>query len=193
MLTTVTSPLGRIPRNRGVSLQILQTPPISSIFISEISWRGDSEGGMQRRFCRRDHPSARSIEFTTRYCNRGNARLVASAEIAIAAMGSVATGKRLLKAQDQDNRLIVLMAHVIGPSICRLAPPRLTRSRSLPFSDGRSAGFPTQNDPLASLRSRPSPVRVWINSRSNSARPPKTVSIKRPCAVVVSAKYLAAI
>src|SRR5258705_566253 len=42
--------------------------------------------------------------------------------------------------------------------------------------------------PLAFARSRPSPVRVRISSRSNSARPPKTVSIKRPCAVVVSAQ-----
>ena len=32
-------------------------------------------------------------------------------------------------------------------------------------------------------RSRPSPVRARINSRSNSASPPSTVSIKRPCAV----------
>ena len=36
--------------------------------------------------------------------------------------------------------------------------------------------------------SRPSPVRARINSRSNSASPPRTVSIKRPCAVVVSAQ-----
>jgi hypothetical protein len=36
-------------------------------------------------------------------------------------------------------------------------------------------------------RSRPSPVRARISSRSNSASPPSTVSIKRPCGVVVSA------
>src|SRR5271168_4116877 len=41
--------------------------------------------------------------------------------------------------------------------------------------------------PRAFARSRPSPVRARINSRSNSASPPSTVSIKRPCAVVVSA------
>ena len=41
--------------------------------------------------------------------------------------------------------------------------------------------------PRALARSRPSPVRARINSRSNSASPPSTVSIKRPCAVVVSA------
>jgi hypothetical protein len=37
--------------------------------------------------------------------------------------------------------------------------------------------------PRALARSRPSPVRARINSRSNSASPPCTVSIKRPCAV----------
>jgi hypothetical protein len=41
--------------------------------------------------------------------------------------------------------------------------------------------------PSALARSRPSSVRARINSRSNSARPPSTVSISRPCAVVVSA------
>jgi tetratricopeptide (TPR) repeat protein len=41
--------------------------------------------------------------------------------------------------------------------------------------------------PRATARARPSPVRARIRSRSNSARPPSTVSIKRPCDVVVSA------
>ncbi len=36
-------------------------------------------------------------------------------------------------------------------------------------------------------RSPPSCVRTRINSRSNSANPPRTVSKRRPCAVVVSA------
>jgi hypothetical protein len=35
---------------------------------------------------------------------------------------------------------------------------------------------------------RPSPVLARINSRSNSASPPSTVSISRPCDVVVSAQ-----
>ena len=39
--------------------------------------------------------------------------------------------------------------------------------------------------PRALARVRPSPVRARINSRSNSARPPTTVDIKRPCGVVV--------
>jgi hypothetical protein len=41
--------------------------------------------------------------------------------------------------------------------------------------------------PFATARARPSLVRARIKSRSNSAKPPSTVSIKRPCAVVVSA------
>ena len=41
--------------------------------------------------------------------------------------------------------------------------------------------------PRALARSRPSPVRARISSRSNSASPPSTVSINRPCGVVVSA------
>src|SRR5262249_56658789 len=42
--------------------------------------------------------------------------------------------------------------------------------------------------PRAFARARPSPVRARISSRSNSARPPRTVSISRPWAVVVSAQ-----
>ena len=41
--------------------------------------------------------------------------------------------------------------------------------------------------PRSLARLRPSPVRARINSRSNSARPPSTVSISRPWALVVSA------
>jgi hypothetical protein len=41
--------------------------------------------------------------------------------------------------------------------------------------------------PAGKTRNNASPVRARINSRSNSASPPSTVSIKRPCAVVVSA------
>jgi len=50
-----------------------------------------------------------------------------------------------------------------------------------------SFGLRPRMTPLAFARSRPSPVRVRISSRSNSANPPNTVSISRPCAVVVSA------
>ena len=42
--------------------------------------------------------------------------------------------------------------------------------------------------PILCLRAtRPSPVRARITSRSNLASPASTVSIKRPCGVVVSA------
>jgi hypothetical protein len=51
-----------------------------------------------------------------------------------------------------------------------------------------SFGLRPRITPLAFARSRPSPVRVRISSRSNSANPPNAVSIKRPCAVVVSAQ-----
>jgi hypothetical protein len=44
--------------------------------------------------------------------------------------------------------------------------------------------------PRALARARPSVVRAWINSFSNSASPPNTVSISRPCGVVVSAVSL---
>jgi hypothetical protein len=37
-------------------------------------------------------------------------------------------------------------------------------------------------------RLRPSPVLARISSRSNSAKPPRTVSISLPCGVVVSAQ-----
>jgi hypothetical protein len=42
--------------------------------------------------------------------------------------------------------------------------------------------------PLALARSLPSPVLARISSRSNSAKPPRTVSISLPCGVVVSAQ-----
>ena len=41
--------------------------------------------------------------------------------------------------------------------------------------------------PRSCARFLPSPVRARISSRSNSARPPRTVSISRPCGLVVSA------
>jgi hypothetical protein len=41
--------------------------------------------------------------------------------------------------------------------------------------------------PRAFARALPSPVRLRMRSRSNSASPPSTVSISRPCEVVVSA------
>ena len=43
------------------------------------------------------------------------------------------------------------------------------------------------NRPRAFARLLPSPVRARISARSNSAKPPSTVSMRRPCGVVVSA------
>ena len=42
--------------------------------------------------------------------------------------------------------------------------------------------------PRSLARFLPSPVRARISSRSNSAKPPRTVSISLPCGVVVSAQ-----
>ena len=42
--------------------------------------------------------------------------------------------------------------------------------------------------PRSFARFLPSPVRARIISRSNSAKPPRTVSINRPCGLVVSAQ-----
>jgi len=52
---------------------------------------------------------------------------------------------------------------------------------------GVSLNFGPIFTPRALARSLPSPVRARINSRSNSASPPRTVNIRRPCAVVVPA------
>ena len=42
--------------------------------------------------------------------------------------------------------------------------------------------------PRSFARFLPSPVRARISSRSNSAKPPRIVSISRPCGLVVSAQ-----
>jgi hypothetical protein len=52
---------------------------------------------------------------------------------------------------------------------------------------GVSFGFRPSFTPRRFARSRPSPVRARIRSRSNSANQPSTVSIKLPRDVVVSA------
>jgi hypothetical protein len=57
----------------------------------------------------------------------------------------------------------------------------------LPLVGSLSAGGRPKRTPLAFARVLPSLVRARISSRSNSASPPNTVSISRPCAVVVSA------
>jgi hypothetical protein len=49
-------------------------------------------------------------------------------------------------------------------------------------------GFRPIRTPAFFALSRPSLVRALISSRSNSANPPRTVSISRPAGVVVSAQ-----
>jgi hypothetical protein len=88
-----------------------------------------------------------------------------------------------LLAQTTDRRV----AHVVGPSDIGQHLSCLTASDCFPALMARQLWLATEDNPLAFARSRPSPVRVRISSRSNSANPPNTVSIKRPCAVVVSA------
>jgi hypothetical protein len=47
---------------------------------------------------------------------------------------------------------------------------------------------PAEPDTALLPRFLPSPVLARISSRSNSAKPPSTVSIRRPCGLVVSAQ-----
>jgi hypothetical protein len=57
-----------------------------------------------------------------------------------------------------------------------------------PAADAASSCAAVRTErPRSFARLRPSPVRARINSRSNSAKPPSTVSISRPWALVVSA------
>ena len=60
----------------------------------------------------------------------------------------------------------------------------------LPLRCSVNFGLRSSLTPRALARARPSVVRAWINSFSNSASPPNTVSISRPCGVVVSAVSL---
>jgi hypothetical protein len=80
------------------------------------------------------------------------------------------------------------MAHVVGPCDIRKYLSCLTASDRFSSLVAGQFGLATKDDPLAFARCLPSPVRVRINSRSNSANPPNTVSINRPCGVVVSAQ-----
>jgi len=68
---------------------------------------------------------------------------------------------------DHSKRPICRRIYVIGPIAYADEPKRTPRSFA---------------------RLRPSPVRARISSRSNSAKPPNTVNISRPCGLVVSAQ-----
>jgi hypothetical protein len=80
------------------------------------------------------------------------------------------------------------VAHVVGAGdLAHWPPVAVAASDRLALLMIGQFRFAAELAPLALARSRPSPVRVRIKSLSNSARPPNTVSIKRPCAVMVSA------
>ena len=69
----------------------------------------------------------------------------------------------------------------------RLLPAFAARNRLALLMSVKLEG-PSHMDARALAPMRPSPVRTRINSRSNSASPPRTVNIRRPWAVVVSAQ-----
>src|SRR6476619_6537294 len=72
---------------------------------------------------------------------------------------------------------------------CRGQGPALGQPRqSLILLCLVSFGFLPNRTQRALARTRPSVVRLRIRWRSNSASPPRTVSINRPCGVVVSAQ-----
>jgi hypothetical protein len=76
------------------------------------------------------------------------------------------------------------------------AAKRLTNGNVSPASMRAMAFLPLMGiqlgrpnlTPRTLARSRPSPVRVAMRERSNSVRPPNTVSINRPCGVFVWGK-----
>jgi hypothetical protein len=80
------------------------------------------------------------------------------------------------------------MANVVAASDLGQGLPRLPFALTLHCVDALSLNFLPNRTPLVFAYLRPSSVRALINSRSNSARPPSTVSISPPCGVVVSAQ-----
>src|SRR5262245_25247834 len=77
---------------------------------------------------------------------------------------------------------------IVGPGHIglRLACGEALDSR-LPLMGRHLAWTPEAHAALLGAQ-RPSPVRARISSRSNSAKPPSTVNISRPCGLVVSAQ-----
>ena len=91
-----------------------------------------------------------------------------------------------------DAQLHAVRQHsVVGVVLASAGAPCGTDGQTLAAQDAASmaggcAKVFSEKTPRAFARARPSPVRARISS--NSARPPKTVSISRPCGVVVSAQ-----
>lgn len=79
------------------------------------------------------------------------------------------------------------VADVVGPSDIPHSLASVTPSNGLQDLEQSEFGFRPIVSPRALARLRLFTVRAQIRPRSNSARPPRTVSIKRLRAVVVSA------
>src|SRR5215475_12051482 len=90
------------------------------------------------------------------------------------------------KGLDAANLLMVLELRLKlrATSIC-VSPAASRCSASWRWCGVSLRGLPNFT-PRSLARLRPSPVRATISERSNSASPPSTVSISRPCGVEVS-------
>jgi hypothetical protein len=95
---------------------------------------------------------------------------------------SLTRSKRSLQAADGRE------VNVVGPRYIRLCfASRESCNRFLPLM-GRQLAGPAEFDAALLRTLATSPVRARINSRSNSARAPRTVNINRPCGLVLSAQ-----
>src|SRR5262249_51454702 len=106
----------------------------------------------------------------------------------------LAPGSGRAAVEESDNRHRLLRTRRERPSGRRAAEQRDERApvmielHAIPHEErGRTAGYRIGGDQSAGSL-RPSPVRAMISSRSNSASPPSTVSMRRPCGVVVLAQ-----
>ena len=75
----------------------------------------------------------------------------------------------------------------LRPITARISCPLSRRRIASHCRYGLSLGLRPIFMPFTLARARPSPVRVQIKSRSNLASAPSTMSISRPCELVVSA------
>lgn len=80
------------------------------------------------------------------------------------------------------------MADVVAPANFRQGFPRFPSRQGLSDLMASELELLAKAYPSGLCRFLPSAVLTLINSRSNSARPPRIVSIKRPGGVVVSAQ-----
>ena len=80
------------------------------------------------------------------------------------------------------------MAYVVGPRNLRQGLARPRRAKASACRCFVSAGFRPNFTPRTCAGTLPSAVLAKIKCRSNSARPPRTVSISLPCGEVPSAQ-----